>query len=215
MLPPDPNRTPQTPLRSRSFVREIGRGMDRPSVRAPMLTPLGTRAPVGQAAAPPAAMPSVAMSSPALPLARPSLARPGAAPRPNRAAGPTYRGLPKWLRYVLWVVAALAIGAVIGATAPTALMRLGAVAALQPGLLAWYTARTLGFLAYLVVAGSVLYGLLLSTKILDAIATLGGREAQEYLSFVAETHDDAEIRAMAKAAIERLSRRSGLGQPTK
>ena len=170
MLPPDPNRTPQTPLRSRSFVREIGPGMDRPSVRAPMLTPLGTRAPVGQAAAPPAAMPSVAMSSPALPLARPSLARPGAAPRPNRAAGPTYRGLPKWLRYVLLVVAALAIGAVIGATAPTALMRLGAVAALQPGLLAWYTARTLGFLAYLVVAGSVLYGLLLSTKILDAIA---------------------------------------------
>ncbi|HEX7498847.1 MAG TPA: HEAT repeat domain-containing protein, partial [Polyangia bacterium] len=52
-------------------------------------------------------------------------------------------------------------------------------------------------------------------KILDAIATLGGREAQEYLSFVAETHDDAEIRAMAKAAVERLSRRPELDQPTK
>jgi DMSO/TMAO reductase YedYZ heme-binding membrane subunit len=74
------------------------------------------------------------------------------------------------VRFVLWVIAALAIGAIIGATAPTALMRLGAVAALQPGLLAWYTVRTLGFLAYLVVAGSVRYGLLLSTKILDAIA---------------------------------------------
>jgi predicted ferric reductase len=68
------------------------------------------------------------------------------------------------------VAAALAVGAALGATAPTALMRLGAVAALQPGLLAWYTVRALGFLAYLVVAGSVLYGLLLSTKILDAIA---------------------------------------------
>jgi len=43
-------------------------------------------------------------------------------------------------------------------------------------------------------------------KILDAIATLGGREAQEYLSFVAETHDDEEIRDMAKEALERLSR---------
>ena len=91
-------------------------------------------------------------------------------PRPTRAAGPAYRGLPKVVRFVLWVGAAVAIGGVVGATAPTALERLGAVAALQPGLLAWYTVRTLGFLAYLVVAGSVLYGLLLSTKILDAIA---------------------------------------------
>ncbi len=49
-------------------------------------------------------------------------------------------------------------------------MRLGAVAALRPGLLDWYSVRALGFLGYLVLAGSVLYGLLLSTKILDAIA---------------------------------------------
>jgi predicted ferric reductase len=74
------------------------------------------------------------------------------------------------VRLFLWISAALLIGGVIGATAPTALRRLGAVAALQPGLLAWYTVRALGFLAYLVVAASVLYGLLLSTKILDAIA---------------------------------------------
>ena len=91
-------------------------------------------------------------------------------PRPTRAVGPAYRGLPKLVRLTMWVAAAIVIGAVVGATAPTALRRLGAVAALQPGLLAWYTVRTLGFLAYLVVAGSVLYGLLLSTKILDAIA---------------------------------------------
>jgi hypothetical protein len=52
-------------------------------------------------------------------------------------------------------------------------------------------------------------------KILDAIATLGGREAQEYLSFVAETHDDEEIRRMAKEAMERLSRHSEANRPTK
>ena len=52
-------------------------------------------------------------------------------------------------------------------------------------------------------------------KILDAIATLGGREAQEYLSFVAETHDDEEIRTMAKEALERLSRHDGLNKTTK
>ena len=95
---------------------------------------------------------------------------PTAASRPSRAAGPVYRGLPKLLRFALWVALAIVAGGVLGATAPTALRRLGAVAALQPGLLAWYTVRALGFLAYLVVAGSVVYGLLLSTKILDAIA---------------------------------------------
>jgi hypothetical protein len=52
-------------------------------------------------------------------------------------------------------------------------------------------------------------------KILDAIATLGGREAQEYLSFVAETHDDEEIRTMARAAMVRLSRHLESNQTTK
>jgi DMSO/TMAO reductase YedYZ heme-binding membrane subunit len=119
------------------------------------LTPLPPRSFAGQGALNPASRPIPA---------------PLPAPRPGRAAGPVYRGLPKLVRFALWVSAAIVIGGVLGATAPTALRRLGAVAALQPSLLAWYTVRALGFLAYLVVAGSVLYGLLLSTKILDAIA---------------------------------------------
>jgi hypothetical protein len=48
-------------------------------------------------------------------------------------------------------------------------------------------------------------------KILDAIATLGGDEAVEYLSFVADAHEDEEIKAMAKQALERLKRRAGTG----
>lgn len=52
-------------------------------------------------------------------------------------------------------------------------------------------------------------------KILDAMATLGGGEARDYLSFVAETHDDEEIRSMAKEALERLLRRESPKQPTK
>jgi hypothetical protein len=107
----------------------------------------------------------------AAPLGAGPLGAPGTvARRPGKAMGPAYRGLPRPLRFVLWVGVALVVGGVVGATAPTALERLGAVAALHPGLLAWYTVRTLGFLAYLVIAGSVVYGLLLSTKILDAIA---------------------------------------------
>jgi hypothetical protein len=44
-------------------------------------------------------------------------------------------------------------------------------------------------------------------KILDAIAVLGGDEASEYLAFVAEGHDDPEIREMATAARTRMQRR--------
>ena len=91
-------------------------------------------------------------------------------PRPAIRPAPVYKGLPVAVRVVVWAGFAVAVGVVLGTTAPTALGRLGAVAALQPGLLAWYSVRALGFLAYLVLAASVLYGLLLSTKILDAIA---------------------------------------------
>ena len=45
-------------------------------------------------------------------------------------------------------------------------------------------------------------------KIIDALATLGGQEATEYLSFVADAHEDEEIRDMAKAALLRLRSRS-------
>jgi HEAT repeat protein len=44
-------------------------------------------------------------------------------------------------------------------------------------------------------------------KIIEAIATLGGDEALDYLSFVAATHDDEEIRALATGAKQRLERK--------
>lgn len=43
-------------------------------------------------------------------------------------------------------------------------------------------------------------------KILDAIAILGGDEARDYLSFVAESHEDEEIRKLASDAKIRLDR---------
>jgi hypothetical protein len=46
-------------------------------------------------------------------------------------------------------------------------------------------------------------------KIIEAISILGGQEAEDYLSFVAATHDDDEIRAAATAARARLARRRG------
>ena len=50
-------------------------------------------------------------------------------------------------------------------------------------------------------------------KIIEAISILGGQEADEYLSFVAATHDDDEIRAEAAAARTRLQRREAEAGP--
>jgi hypothetical protein len=45
-------------------------------------------------------------------------------------------------------------------------------------------------------------------KIIEALAILGGQEADDYLSFVASSHDDEAIRAEAAAARARLMRRA-------
>ena len=42
-------------------------------------------------------------------------------------------------------------------------------------------------------------------KIIEAIAILGGQEADDYLSFVADTHDDEEIRSAASRARARIA----------
>jgi HEAT repeat protein len=49
-------------------------------------------------------------------------------------------------------------------------------------------------------------------KILDAIALLGGDEAADYLAFVADGHEDPEIRALAVSARQRLGRRGDAGR---
>src|SRR5450759_1342059 len=84
------------------------------------------------------------------------------------------------------------LGIVIGATLPEALRLLGATAALAPGKLAWYGVRATGFLAYFAIAGSVIYGLLLSTKLLDAIA-------HRPVSFA--LHKDLALAALLAAAL--------------
>jgi len=47
------------------------------------------------------------------------------------------------------------------------------------------------------------------TKILEAISQIGGEEAEQYLSFVADAHEDADIRQQAREAHERLLRHRG------
>jgi sulfoxide reductase heme-binding subunit YedZ len=89
---------------------------------------------------------------------------------PRLRRGPAYRGLPRPVGVAAWLATAAILGAVVGATLPASLRSLGATAALAPDKLAWYGVRATGFLAYFAIAGSVIYGLLLSTRLLDAVA---------------------------------------------
>jgi len=82
----------------------------------------------------------------------------------------TYRGLPPAIRIAVALVLGVAVGIVVAATLPTAVAGLATVALSTPEKVPWITSRLTAFIAYLALTGSVVYGLLLSTKILDAIA---------------------------------------------
>jgi hypothetical protein len=81
-----------------------------------------------------------------------------------------FRGVDPRTRFIRWGLFAVAIGIVLGATAPRAAAALATAWEANRSSLPWLVERLAGFLAYFALAGSVVYGLLLSTKILDAIA---------------------------------------------
>jgi len=81
-----------------------------------------------------------------------------------------FRGLSPSTSITRWGLTAIAIGIVIGATGTHALEFLTSAVAQRTASLPWIASRLLAFLAYLALAGSVVYGLLLSTKLLDVIA---------------------------------------------
>lgn len=81
-----------------------------------------------------------------------------------------FRGLDPRTRWLRWGLVAVAVGIVVGTTAPRAAGQLATTWDANRAILPWVFMRLLGFMAYFAVTGSVIYGLLLSTKILDAIA---------------------------------------------
>lgn len=81
-----------------------------------------------------------------------------------------YRGLSPLQVGTIWVIFMIAVGAVVGATGPRAVTALADLAQVAPSRLPWVATRLVAFLSYFAITGSVVYGLLLSTKILDAIA---------------------------------------------
>lgn len=85
-------------------------------------------------------------------------------------AGVTYRGFGDRTTLTRWGLAAVAVGIVGGATLPGVLDGLATLAIDAPGGLPWLLERVFAFMAYLAMTGSVVYGLLLSTRLLDAVA---------------------------------------------
>lgn len=115
--------------------------------------------------------------------------------RPGRRVPRAYRRLPRPLRFVGWAVFAVVAGAVIGGSFPAGARLLGAAAALAPGRLAWYGVRITGLLAWLALACTVLYGLLLTTRLLDGIA---------HRPVSARLHQDLALAALVLAALHGL-----------
>lgn len=81
-----------------------------------------------------------------------------------------FRGLDGRTQLARWGLLAAAVGIVLGGTLPQATALVANAVATQHDNLPWYASRLLAFLGYLAITGSVVYGLLLSTKLLDVVA---------------------------------------------
>ena len=81
-----------------------------------------------------------------------------------------FRGLDPRTRWLRWGLLAVALGLVLGSTGPRAVDALSVTWDTNRSILPWVFERLFAFLAYGAMTGSVVYGLLLSTKILDVIA---------------------------------------------
>jgi uncharacterized membrane protein YczE len=71
---------------------------------------------------------------------------------------------------VRWALPAIVIGVVAGAALPVALRGLGVAWDTNRMSLPWLFERVFAWMAYLAMTGSVVYGLMLSTRLLDVIA---------------------------------------------
>lgn len=81
-----------------------------------------------------------------------------------------FQGLSPRTRALRWGLLAIAVGIVLGTSVPSAVRELSVAWSANRAILPWVFERLFAFLAYGAMTGSVIYGLLLSTKLLDAIA---------------------------------------------
>ncbi len=85
-------------------------------------------------------------------------------------AGVRYRGLDQRTSMVRFGMPAIAAGIVLGATLPGVASGLLTVVSANPSALPWLFERLFAWMGYLAIMLSVVFGLLLSSKVLDALA---------------------------------------------
>lgn len=81
-----------------------------------------------------------------------------------------YRGLDPRTRPLRWGLFLILVAMLLVVTGGDALQSAANALGVERSMLPWYATRMFALLAYLAISGSVVYGLLLSTGILDAIA---------------------------------------------
>ncbi len=74
------------------------------------------------------------------------------------------------LRWVRWVLLAILFALIVGATGPRAMDQASGWLRDEYERLPWYVTRVSALLSYLALSASTIYGLLLSTKLLDRVA---------------------------------------------
>lgn len=81
-----------------------------------------------------------------------------------------YRGLPTWLQTALWVAFAGAVTILLAEFVPRAVSTAGQLLEREPAKVPWILSRVLAFLSYGALAASSIYGLAMTTRLLDVIA---------------------------------------------
>jgi hypothetical protein len=81
-----------------------------------------------------------------------------------------FHGLDPRTAILRWGLFAVGVGTVLGGTGPSGVRALALAWETNRSSVPWIVERTFGFLAYGALTGSVVFGLLLSTKVLDSIA---------------------------------------------
>ena len=97
---------------------------------------------------------------------------------------PGYRGLPRWLQALLWVALVLVIALTFYGSLPGAIDGIFHLINVSPEKIPWVASRITALLAYGALAASTVYGLGMTTRILDRISRrLVNDTLHENLSF--------------------------------
>jgi len=81
-----------------------------------------------------------------------------------------YRGLPSWFQAALWIAFAGVVTLLLTELVPRAVTTISQLLEREPTKIPWIVSRVVAFLSYGALAASSIYGLAMTTRLLDVIA---------------------------------------------